>query len=102
MATSPSAASWHDWDDAKAATILRNIHRAARPSARVILLECVLAPGNDPGFIKWLDLEMLLLPGGRERSEEEYRQLLADAGFKLKRIVPTKSPLSVIEAIREN
>ena len=56
----------------------------------------------EAGFIKWLDLEMLLLPGGRERSEEEYRQLLADAGFKLKRIVPTKSPLSVIEAIREN
>ena len=92
----------HDWEDAKAATILRNIHCAARPSAKVILLECILAPGNDPGFIKWLDLEMLLLPGGRERSEEEYRKLLADAGFKLTRVVPTKSPVCVIEAVREN
>jgi O-methyltransferase domain len=92
----------HDWEDAKAAAILRNIHRAARPSAKVILLECILAPGNDPGFIKWLDLEMLLLPGGRERTEEEYRSLLANAGFKLTRVVPTKSPVCVIEAVREN
>ena len=92
----------HDWEDAKAAAILRNIHQAARPSAKVILLECILAPGNDPGFIKWLDLEMLLLPGGRERSEEEYRNLLANAGFKLTRVVPTKSPVCVIEAVRQN
>ena len=45
---------------------------------------------------------MLLLPGGRERSEEEYRKLLADSGFKLARVVPTKSPVYVIEAVREN
>jgi len=92
----------HDWADAKASTILRNIHRAARPSAKVILIECILAPGNDPGFIKWLDLEMLLLPGGRERSEDQYRKLLADAGFKLARVVPTKSPVCVIEAVRQD
>ena len=49
-----------------------------------------------------LDLEMLLLPGGRERTEEEYRSLLANAGFKLNRVVPTKSPVCVIEAEREN
>jgi hypothetical protein len=92
----------HDWADAKAATILGNIHRAAHPSAKVILIECILAPGNDPGFIKWLDLEMLLLPGGRERTEDEYRKLLADAGFKLTRVVPTKSPVCVIEAVRQD
>ena len=90
----------HDWDDEKASTILKNIHRAARPGAKVLLLEGILAPGNEPSFTKWVDLEMLLLPGGRERTEDEYRKLLASAGFEVSRVVPTKSPLSVIEAVR--
>lgn len=92
----------HDWDDDRASTILRNIHRAGRPGAKVLLLEGILAPGNEPSFTKWVDLEMLLLPGGRERTENEYRKLLAGAGFRVTRVVATKSPLSVIEAVREN
>jgi ubiquinone/menaquinone biosynthesis C-methylase UbiE len=92
----------HDWDDERAFTILKNIHRASQPGSLVILLESVLAPGNEPHFAKWMDIEMLVLPGGRERTEAEYRKLLSDSGFKVTRILPTKSPLSVIEAVREN
>jgi len=87
----------HDWDEARALTILRNCRKAS-PRAKVILLEAVLPPGNDPDFGKLLDLEMLTLPGGRERTEDEFRSLFAQAGYRLARVVPTKSPLSVVEA----
>ncbi|MGH8459550.1 MAG: methyltransferase, partial [Nevskiales bacterium] len=87
----------HDWDDARALTILQNCRKAS-PKAKVILLEAVLPSGNDPHFGKLLDLEMLTLPGGRERTEDEFRSLFAKAGYRLARVVPTKSPLSVVEA----
>ena len=90
----------HDWDDGKATTILKNIHRASPRNARVILLESVLLPGNAFQMAKWLDIEMLLLPGGKERTEEEYRSLFAGGGFRLTQIVPTRSPLSVLEAVK--
>ena len=89
----------HDWDDERAAQILRSIHTAmGAKSGKVILLEGVLAPGNEPGLGKVMDLEMLFLPGGRERSAEEFRALFDRAGFDLVRIVPTASPVCVIEA----
>jgi hypothetical protein len=88
----------HDWDDDRAAAILGNIRKAMNRGGRVILLEAVVLPGNQPDFAKVIDLEMLLLPGGRERTEGEFRALFARAGFELTRIVPTQSPLSVIEA----
>jgi hypothetical protein len=56
--------------------------------------------GNAPSVGKWLDLEMLMLPGGKERTEEEYRALFAGAGFRVTRVVQTKSPLCVIEAVK--
>ena len=89
----------HDWDDERAAQILRSIYTAmGSKQGKVILLEGVLAPGNEPGLGKIMDLEMLLLPGGRERSAEEFRGLFDRAGFDLVRIVPTTSPVCVIEA----
>jgi O-methyltransferase domain/Dimerisation domain len=89
----------HDWDDERAAQILRSIHTAmGSKHGKVILLEGVLAPGNEPGLGKIMDLEMLLLPGGRERSAEEFRRLFDRAGFDLVRVVPTTSPVCVIEA----
>jgi SAM-dependent methyltransferase len=88
----------HDWDDERAMVILQNIRKAMNPGGRVILLESVLPPGNTPDFGKVIDLEMLVLPGGRERTEAEFRSLLDRAGFALTRIVPTQSPLSVLEA----
>jgi hypothetical protein len=88
----------HDWDDDRAAAILRNIRKAMNPGARVILLESVVLPGNQPDFGKVIDIEMLLLPGGRERTEAEFQALFQSAGFEVTQIVPTRSPLSVIEA----
>lgn len=91
----------HDWSDDKAIAILRNIHGALKgnPNGRVILIESVIQPGNQPDFGKLIDIEMLVLPGGKERTEEQFRALFAAAGFKLTRVVPTQSPLSVIEAV---
>jgi hypothetical protein len=94
----------HDWTDEQATTILRNCHRAidANPetkrTVKIVLLEFVVPPGNEPHASKIIDIEMLFFPGGRERMEQEWRELFAAAGFRLTRIVPTKSPFSVIEA----
>ncbi len=91
----------HDWDDARAVTILKNIRAAmTKADGRVILLETVIQPGNQPDLGKFIDLEMLMLPGGRERTAEEFAALFARAGFTLSRVVPTESPLCVVEARR--
>lgn len=91
----------HDWDDEKCLTILGNIRKAmGKIKGKVILIEAVLSPGNAPHMGKFLDLEMLLFPGGRERTEQEFRSLFERAGFRLTRIVPNNSPLWVIEAVR--
>jgi len=89
-----------DWDDARALEILGNIHRAARPGARLLVLEAVMSGGQGPDFAKWMDLEMLLLPGGRERTGQDYRALLEAGGFRLTRVVPDRSALSLLEAER--
>jgi SAM-dependent methyltransferase len=72
----------HDWDDERAAAILRTIRTAARADARLIVLDAVVPPGNDRLGAKWLDLLMLALLGGRERDEEQWRALLAAGGFE--------------------
>jgi len=88
----------HDWDDEKSLVILRNCHRAMSPKARLLIVESVIPPGNEPFGGKFLDLVMLLIPGGKERTVDEYRALLAEAGFELTQIVPTGTEVSVIEA----
>ena len=84
----------HDWDDEKALRILRNVHRAMGDGGRLLLVESVIPPGNEPSFAKLLDLTMLAIPGGQERTEEEYRRLLGAGGFRLGRIVPTRTETS--------
>ena len=91
----------HDWDDEKSLTILRNCHRAMPAGGRLLIVESVIPPGNEPFAGKFLDLVMLLIPGGKERTEDEYRTLFAQAGFKLSKIVPTGSEVSVIEAVKQ-
>ena len=90
----------HDWDDERAMLLLRNCHRALRPAGRVVLVEMVLPEDNRPSPAQAMDLNMLVLLGGRERTEAEYRRLLQEAGFRLERVIPTHSPFSVIEATR--
>ena len=92
----------HDWDDERANTILKNINAVMSPEGKVLVVEVVVPEGNEPHFSKVLDLEMLASPGGLERTAEEYRELLAAAGLRLTRIIPTKSPFSIIEAVRNN
>jgi hypothetical protein len=90
----------HDWDDARAVTILKNCSSAMRGKGKVILIEAVISPGNEPHFGKWLDIEMLALPGGRERTEAEFADLFARAGLGLSRVVHTKSPVCAVEAVK--
>ena len=91
----------HDWDDERASLILKNIGKAMGANkGKVILLESVLAGAGVPDFGKFIDIEMLLLPGGRERTADEFRALFERSGFQMTRVVPMKSPLSVVEAIR--
>jgi len=91
----------HDWDDEHALTILKNCVKAMRgPSGKIILLEMVVGPTNQPGLAKWIDIEMLAIAGGRERTRTEYANLLARAGLRLDRVVSTAGPLAVIEAVK--
>jgi len=89
----------HDWDDEKATAILRNVHAAlqGKRDGRLILVESVVRPGDDADLAKVIDLEMLVLPGGKERTAEEFATLFRGAGFELTRVVPTASPVSVVE-----
>ena len=87
----------HDWNDEECATILRNCRAAIAPGGRLMVLEVVVP--EDPGFdfSHVMDLNMLVMTGGMERTAGEYEALLARGGFRLKRIVSNESPFSVIE-----
>ena len=90
----------HDWDDERALVILGHCRRAMeeKPHAKLVLVEFVVPPGNQPHPAKVIDIEMLFFPGGKERTEQEWAHLLSRAGFRMTKIVPTKGPFSVIEA----
>jgi SAM-dependent methyltransferase len=88
----------HDWYDEQSTQILRNCRKALRDDARLLVVESVILPGNEPAVGKMLDLAMMVLPGGMERTEKQYRELFARAGFRLDKIVPTAAEVSVIEA----
>ncbi len=90
----------HDWDDESSIKILKNIRSAMSVNGKVLIIEMVVTEGNMPSPSKALDILMLVMEGGKERTEEEYRRLLEASGFNLTRIVPTKSPYSVIEGER--
>jgi hypothetical protein len=90
----------HDWDDAEAIKILKQCVHSMRGDGKVLLAEFVLTPGNVPDTGKWIDIEMLALAGGRERTEEEYAALFLRAGLRLNRIVRTTSPLCIIESVK--
>ena len=89
----------HDWDDERYLQLLRNCHVAMPAHAKLLVCETVLPEGNDASHPRILDLVMLLnTPGGRERTEPEYRALFENAGFRLTRAIPTKVENRILEA----
>jgi hypothetical protein len=88
----------HDWGDEDCCRILGNIRREIDPKGRLIVVEIVLPPMNEPHIGPLIDLNMMVMTGGAERTEGEYRDLLAKSGFRLDRVVATRSPFSVFEA----
>ena len=89
----------HDWDDHRAITILRNCRIAMPENGRVLLVDMIVPDGASASFSKLLDLNMLVMNGGRERTAAEFCALFQAAEYKLTRIIPTMAPQSVIEAI---
>jgi hypothetical protein len=88
----------HNWDDTDALRLLSTCRAAMAPKARLLVIERVVPEGNAPAEAKLFDINMLVVAGGRERTEQEYRRLFAEAGLTLTRIGGTRSPLSVIVA----
>jgi len=91
----------HDWDDEHSMKILANCRAAMNEKGKVLVVDNVIAPGNEPALGKLLDIAMLTYtPGGRERTKAEFAALFKRAGLKLTRVVPTKCPLSIVEGVR--
>jgi hypothetical protein len=89
----------HDWSEPQCLTILNNCREAMRPDGRLLIVETVLPEGDVPHQGKLQDLVMLVLPGGQERTGAEYATLLDKAGFRLNRVVPTTSVVSIVEGV---
>lgn len=89
----------HDWDDQRAFSILANCRDAMARNGRILLVEMVVPENNENSFSKLLDLNMLVMNGGKERTRAEFRCLLDGAGYRLARVIPTLAPQSILEAI---
>lgn len=87
----------HDWDDDDALAILKTCRLAMRETAKLLLIERIVAPANEMPATKFMDLNMLALPGGRERTREEFADLFAKSGFELARVAQAER-INVIEA----
>jgi hypothetical protein len=88
----------HDWNEDQCVTILGNCRKAMKPGAKLLIVEFVLPEGDTPHFGKLVDMVMLAIPGGQERTAGEYGTLLAAAGMKMTRVIPTASDVSIVEA----
>jgi hypothetical protein len=89
----------HDWDDERSVAILRQCRSAMPAHGKLLLIELVLPPGEEPFFGKWLDLHMLVMLGARERTAAEYEALFRAAGFAPGRVIPTAAGASIVEAV---
>jgi hypothetical protein len=89
----------HDWADDRALLILKNCRSAIKEGGKLLVVDAVIKPGNEPDWGKLMDLEMMLLYGGRDRTEEELASMFRQAGFKLNRVIPTRSQTSIVEGI---
>jgi ubiquinone/menaquinone biosynthesis C-methylase UbiE len=90
----------HDWYDDNCEMILRNIRNVMPDDGRVLIVDAVIPEGNAPHMGKIMDLEMLISPGGVERTAAEFSSLLDRSGFRLNRIIETPSPMSIVEAVK--
>ncbi len=89
-----------DWGDEQAAAILRNCAASMTGKGKVLVVEMLMKPGNDPSPTKSFDLLMLLnQPGGQIRTEEQHRELFTVAGLHLTRVIPTQSPNYILEGV---
>ena len=88
----------HDWDNERCMAILAKCRQAMPATGTLLVIEMVLPEGNEPSFGKWLDLHMLVMSSGRERTAEQYRMLLQAGGFDLTRVIPTPAGSSIVEA----
>jgi hypothetical protein len=89
----------HDWSDDKAFHILERCRAAIPDHGKLIIFDAVMMPGNDPHPAKWFDLHMMVVLGGRERTEEEFGELLRRAGFALTMAKPLPAPIGIVEAV---
>lgn len=89
----------HDWPDEEATALLSAVRKAAPARARVLLIETVIADVPGPDWSKTMDLIMLWITGGRQRTRDEHEQLLSKAGFRLDRVIPTMADVSILEAV---
>jgi O-methyltransferase domain len=92
----------HDWSDEHCSTIFSLMRQQFPPDGRVLVCEMVVPEDSGPAPAKMLDIEMLVMTvGGKERTVEEFEKLFTSAGLRLGLVVPTKSPISVIEGLVE-
>jgi hypothetical protein len=89
----------HGLDDENTVLIFKNVRRAIPPEGKLLLIEFVIPPENDPHPGKFADIHMLVAPGGQERTEAEWRALLSEAGFRLTHVIPITAGRSIIEAV---
>ena len=87
----------HDWPDDLCLKILKACRRSVSPGGKLLVVDSVIQPGNDFSSAKFLDLQMLIFPGGHERTEEQFRELFAEAGWRLTRVIPTSVGDSIVE-----
>jgi hypothetical protein len=90
----------HDWDDEAAEIILKNCRNSMRPKGKVLAVECIVSEDEEPSFTKLLDLNMMVMTGGRERTERQFRELFGSSGLSITKVISTPSPLRIIEAVR--
>ena len=88
----------HDWNDELSMKILKNCRNQLGLNGKLLLIDCVVPETNEPHFSKFIDLNMLVMTGGKERTEKEFRDLLESSGLRLLRVIPTGMPHSIVEA----
>ena len=89
----------HNWDDEHCVTMLTNCREAMNPRGRVLVADAVVPPAETPDWGKLLDIQMMVVVPGKERTKEEFAALFKRPGFRLTRIIPTNCPLSVVEGV---